>query len=35
VKTGNRVEAKEAFKFVLRQEPGWRPDATTVPPDEQ
>lgn len=35
VKTGNRVEAKEGFKFVLRQDSGWRPDARTVPPDEQ
>lgn len=35
VKTGNRVDAKEGFKFVLRQDSGWRPNATTVPPDEQ
>jgi hypothetical protein len=35
VKTGNRVEAKEGFKFVLRQDSGWRPNAATVPPDEQ
>lgn len=33
VKSGNRLEAKQAFKFVLRQEPGWRPDAS-VGPDE-
>lgn len=35
VKEGNRLEAKQAFKFVLRQQPGWRPDAATVPPDER
>lgn len=35
VKSGNRIEAKQAFKFVLRQQPGWRPDATTAGPDEQ
>lgn len=33
VKSGNRLEAKQAFKFVLRQQPGWRPDAS-VGPDE-
>ncbi|MCC6348546.1 MAG: hypothetical protein IT347_03015 [Candidatus Eisenbacteria bacterium] len=33
VKSGKRLEAKQAFKFVLRQEPGWRPDAS-VGPDE-
>jgi hypothetical protein len=35
VKSGNRLEAKEAFKFVLRQQPNWRPDPTTAGPDEQ
>lgn len=35
VRSGNRLEAKEAFKGVLRQFPGYRPDAATVPPDEQ
>lgn len=34
VKAGNRIEAKQAFKFVLRQQPGWRPDAA-VGPDER
>jgi hypothetical protein len=34
VKAGNRLEAKQAFKFVLRQQPGWRPDAS-VGPDER
>lgn len=33
VKSGNRLEAKQAFKFVLRQQSGWRPDAS-VGPDE-
>lgn len=35
VKAGNRLEAKQAFKFVLRQQPGWRLDANTAGPDEQ
>ncbi len=35
VKSGNRIEAKQAFKFVLRQQPSWRPDPTTAGPDEQ
>jgi len=35
VKVGDRLEAKQAFKFVLRQQPGWRPDPNVVPPDEQ
>lgn len=35
VKSGDRLAAKQAFKFVLRQQPGWRPDANVVPPDEQ
>jgi hypothetical protein len=34
VKSGNRLEAKQAFKFVLRQQAGWRPDAS-VGPDER
>jgi len=35
VKSGNRLEAKQAFKFVLRQQPGFRLDAATAGPDEQ
>lgn len=35
VRSGNRLEAKEAFKGVLRQFPGYRPDQATVPPDER
>ncbi|MEO5989873.1 MAG: hypothetical protein ABIU54_11160 [Candidatus Eisenbacteria bacterium] len=35
VRSGNRVEAKEAFKGVIRRFPGYRPDAGKVPPDEQ
>lgn len=35
VKSGNRLEAKQAFKFVLRQQPGYHPDSRTVAPDEQ
>jgi hypothetical protein len=35
VKAGNRLEAKQAFKFVLRQQPGFRLDAATAGPDEQ
>jgi hypothetical protein len=34
VKAGNRVEAKEAFKSLLRQDDGYRLDAVSVPPDE-
>jgi hypothetical protein len=34
VKTGNRVEGKEQFKNLLRQDGGFRLDATNVPPDE-
>jgi hypothetical protein len=34
VKAGNRVEAREAFKSLLRQDEGYRLDAVTVPPDE-
>ena len=34
VKAGNRLEAKQAFKTVLRADPAWRPDAVMVPPDE-
>ncbi|MFN8587429.1 MAG: hypothetical protein U0704_06465 [Candidatus Eisenbacteria bacterium] len=35
VKSGARLEAKQAFKFVLRQQPSWRPDPNTAGPDEQ
>jgi hypothetical protein len=34
VKAGNRVEARETFKNLLRQDSGYRLDATVVPPDE-
>jgi hypothetical protein len=34
VKSGNRLEAKQAFKTVLRTDPAYRPDAVMVPPDE-
>jgi hypothetical protein len=34
VKTGSRIEAKEQFKNLLRQDGGYRLDATAVPPDE-
>jgi hypothetical protein len=34
VKAGSRVEAKEQFKNLLRQDGGYRLDAVTVPPDE-
>jgi hypothetical protein len=34
VKAGERLEAKEAFKSVLRQDKGYRPDPNTVAPDE-
>jgi len=34
VKTGDRVEAKQAFLAVLRLDPAYRPDAVVVPPDE-
>lgn len=34
VKLGNRVEAKEGFKAVLRSDPGFKLDPVTVPPDE-
>jgi hypothetical protein len=34
VKTGNRVEGKEQFKNLLRQDGGFRLDASVVPPDE-
>ena len=34
VKTGQRIEAKEQFKNLLRQDGGYRLDATAVPPDE-
>ncbi|MEQ1834274.1 MAG: hypothetical protein ABL977_14595 [Candidatus Eisenbacteria bacterium] len=35
VKSGKRIEAKQAFKFILRQQSGWRLDETTAGPDEQ
>ncbi len=35
VRSGNRVEAKEAFKGLIRKFPGYRPDPSVVPPDEQ
>ena len=35
VKSGNRIDAKQAFKFILRQQSGWRLDATSAGPDEQ
>ena len=34
VKAGNRVEAREAFKSLLRTDSGYRLDAVSVPPDE-
>lgn len=34
VKAGKRVEAKEAFKALLRQDSGFRLDSAVVPPDE-
>jgi len=34
VKAGRRIEAKEAFKSVLRSDPSYRPDPVRVPPDE-
>jgi hypothetical protein len=34
VKAGSRIEAREAFKSLLRQDNGYRLDAVTVPPDE-
>jgi hypothetical protein len=34
VKAGERLEAKEAFKSLLRQHPGYRLDPRAVPPDE-
>lgn len=33
-KAGRRIEAKEAFKSVLRSNPAYRPDPVAVPPDE-
>lgn len=35
VRSGNRVEAKEAFKGLIRKFPGYRPDAASVSPDER
>ncbi len=34
VKSGKRVEAREAFKSLLREDNGYRLDAVSVPPDE-
>ena len=34
VKAGKRIEGKEAFKGVLRQDAGFRLDGAVVPPDE-
>lgn len=34
VKNGNRIEAKQAFKTVLRSDPGFKLDTVVVPPDE-
>ena len=34
VKAGRRLEAKEAFKSMLRADAQYRPDAMQVPPDE-
>lgn len=35
VKAGNRLEAKEAFKSILRSNASYRPDEAQVPPDER
>ncbi len=34
VKAGNRIDAKQQFKNLLRQDGGYRLDANAVPPDE-
>ena len=34
VKGGDRIEAKEAFKSLLRQSGGWQLDPQSTPPDE-
>jgi hypothetical protein len=34
VKAGNRVEAREVFRSILRQDPEYRADALRMPPDE-
>jgi hypothetical protein len=34
VKTGSRLEARELYKEILRQDPGYRPDPIRTPPDE-
>lgn len=34
VKSGNRIEAKQAFKTVLRSDPGFKLDTVSTPPDE-
>lgn len=35
VRSGNRVEAKEAFKGLIRRFPSYRPNASNVSPDER
>ena len=34
VKSGNRLEARQAFETALRLDPAYRPNAVVVPPDE-
>jgi tetratricopeptide (TPR) repeat protein len=34
VKTGERLEARQAFQTVLRMDPAYRPNSVVVPPDE-
>lgn len=34
VKSGKRIEAKQAFKTVLRNDPGFKLDTVSTPPDE-
>jgi hypothetical protein len=34
VRTGSRIEAKEAFKGLLRANPAYRPESGSMPPDE-
>jgi hypothetical protein len=33
-RSNNRIEAKEMFKSILRQDPGYRADPVRIPPDE-
>lgn len=35
VRSGNRIEAKEAFKGLIRKFPGFRPDAGNASPEER